>query len=589
MLDHIAALRSLSRHDVRLFNPCGLGNSLALDLAEFDAVVIHYSLVCISDHHLPLAIREKIRCFQGLKIHFIQDEYRWVDRVTAEMGAMGIDILFTCLPLAEAERVYRPRLPNVRLLPTLTGYVPEGLLGAPATPLAERPIDIGYRSRELPYWLGDLARDKVRIAVGVLDRAATYGLRVDIKWKEAERLYGQAWIDFLSRCRATLGTGSGSSVTDFDGSIESAVGRYLAGHPDASYEEVHREVLAEVEGNVRFDVVSPRVFEAIALRTALVQFPGDYSGVVRPDEHYLVLERDFSNFDVVVAKLKDDRFVSAMTERAYRDVVASGRYSYKALVDEFDAEIFATSCSRRSGPALRYAAARLVQWAAVDRLPVRTTRWAIRSSGLERRSPVLARFVRDPRSYAVKGGAAVALALRSPGRLVLLKYLSDSGCRRLVPIDRLLEDLLELDAASRVARERRLDISVTRSRGSIRFRTLTSPARARSRPRAWPAEIKSINWDNRASGVTTEVGDGVQVAVGEAGITEFNALVALGRRHPATLRRLLAGLFEATTRVAGPSATITRRLPGPSTPTAVGRNHDGSSSPTFEHMESPNA
>jgi spore maturation protein CgeB len=84
--------------------------------------------------------------------------------------------------------------------------------------------------------------------------------------------------------------------------------------------------------------VSPRVFEAIAARTVLVLFEGNYSGVVKAGEHFIPLKKDGSNLAEVVSLLQDGAYVDAMAERAYRDVIASGKYSYKSFVDLVDME-----------------------------------------------------------------------------------------------------------------------------------------------------------------------------------------------------------------------------------------------------------
>ena len=43
---------------------------------------------------------------------------------------------------------------------TLAGYVPESLEKSTAPRMTERTIDVGYRGRELPYWLGTLGQEK---------------------------------------------------------------------------------------------------------------------------------------------------------------------------------------------------------------------------------------------------------------------------------------------------------------------------------------------------------------------------------------------------------------------------------------------
>jgi len=218
VLDHIAMFTNLSRHDVRLFNPKYLKDNKSLDLNEFDAVVIHYSLPIIFDTYLAPSFREKLRAYPGLKIQFIQDDYRWVDRMAAMMRYLGINVLFTLYPEDKIAKVWdQTRLPNVAVFTTLAGYVPDSLLNLETTPIATRPIDIGYRGRALPYWLGRLGQEKVWIAQGVLERAPYYGLCCDIGWLEEDRIYGEQWNVFIRSCKAMLGTESGASITDFDG------------------------------------------------------------------------------------------------------------------------------------------------------------------------------------------------------------------------------------------------------------------------------------------------------------------------------------------------------------------------------------
>src|SRR4029077_5792167 len=82
VLDHIDAFRRFSRHMVRTFNPKTMKSSVALDLNEFDAAVIHYSVILSDPIYMSPHFIDKLRRFRGLKIQFIQDDYRWVDRAT---------------------------------------------------------------------------------------------------------------------------------------------------------------------------------------------------------------------------------------------------------------------------------------------------------------------------------------------------------------------------------------------------------------------------------------------------------------------------------------------------------------------------
>jgi hypothetical protein len=335
-MEHVRALERLSSHRISKLNPRNRKVSRFLDLEPFDVIVIHYSILVISDQYLSPALRDRIHRFRGLKVQFIQDEYRWVDRITEMIRYLGIHVLYTCIPEPAASQVYEARLPEVARVPTLAGYVPQSLLGRSVPPIRERPLDVSYRGQTVPYWLGRLGQDKIVIGRVVRDRVARYGLVSDIAWDPDERIYGEEWYRFTLASKTALGTESGASIVDFDGSLQRRVDDYLAEHPDADFEEVHSRILAPYEGNVVISVVSPRVFEAAALNTALVLFPGHHSGVIEPWEHYVPLEKDFSNFAQVADLLHQPDVLQGMADRTYADLVTSGRYSLSRFVREFD-------------------------------------------------------------------------------------------------------------------------------------------------------------------------------------------------------------------------------------------------------------
>jgi hypothetical protein len=338
VLQHIEALATLSEHDVYRFNPVERPDACRLlDLSEFDAVVIHYTISLVSARYLPPPLPERLARFEGLKVQFIQDEYRAVDAVTSAMRNLGIDVLFTCVPEPAAGQMYDSRLPGVTRVFTLPGYVPDELVGRAVPATGERTIDVGYRGRDVPVWLGRLGREKTEIARAFLEHVAGLGLRCDISSREEDRIYGEDWNRFLASCRTTLGTESGTSIVDFDGSLEALAKDYLPRRPHATPEEIERDVTGPYEGKVVINTASPRLFEAAALRTALILFRGTYGGVVEPGQHYISLEKDFSNIDEVVERVRDTAYLDELADRAYDDLVASGRYSLRTLVAELDA------------------------------------------------------------------------------------------------------------------------------------------------------------------------------------------------------------------------------------------------------------
>lgn len=347
IIEHMDAFSRYSAHQVYRLNPRRWVRPEQPDLDRFDVVVIHYSIWILQDYYLPDPVRDAIRSFSGLKVQFLQDEYRRVNDTVDVLLDMGIDVLFTlCSPATCAALYGQLRENNVRLVTTLTGYVPRALSRIRTKPIARRPVHVAYRTRELPFSLGALSQQKVEIGKRFAELAPEYGLTCDISWRLQDRVYGRDWMRFQASAKAALGTGSGSSITDFDGTLEPRVERYMAEHPSADFEEVSREILGPYEGNIMMEVISPRVFEAAALRTALVLYPGEYSGVIESERHFIPLERDLSNMDEVAQRLLDDRYLQELVDRTYDEIVGSGRYTYRGFTAEFDAIVEAEHQAR---------------------------------------------------------------------------------------------------------------------------------------------------------------------------------------------------------------------------------------------------
>jgi hypothetical protein len=334
--DHIEALERYSRH--RFWRISMLGDiSPGLDLSRFDAIIVHYTLVACHDSYLSPASRERIGAFKGLKAIFIQDEYRFVDASIAAMRQLGIHVLFTCVPEPEIPKVYPDaKLPNVLKVNVLTGYVPGGLTERQVPDPATRRIDVGYRGRDVPAWLGELGQEKVRIGKRFAADAGRYGLVCDISYREEDRFYGDAWIDYLCRCKAVLGVESGATVFDFSGEIQKRVELHVAREPHASFETLSELYFKNEEGRISLAQISPRCFESAAVRTLMILYEGEYSGLLVPWRHYVPLKKDHSNMDEVVAVLRDPARLGAITEAAFREVACAEQNSFPAFVRKVD-------------------------------------------------------------------------------------------------------------------------------------------------------------------------------------------------------------------------------------------------------------
>lgn len=337
VVNHIEAFTRYSEHEMFICSNLGdLSNQL--DLARFDVIIIHYSLSLLGHRYLSVQAKKRLRAYNGLKVIFIQDEYRRINDMVNELAYLKIDVLFTCFPEAEFENIYPlNKLPWLSKYQNLTGYISEEILACqPVPPTEKRLIDVGYRGRRLPYWYGALGYEKSNIVEKWYQHVPPNLLTVNLSYRETDRIYGKAWIDFLMACKTTLGVESGVSVMDFTGNLERQVTAHELKFPKDPFESVQKKYFINQEGRYRLNQISPRCFEAIALKTVLVLYEGEYSGILTPGKHYIVLKKDFSNISDVVAAIQNNELLQTIADRAYQDIALNPQYHYRTFIQTVD-------------------------------------------------------------------------------------------------------------------------------------------------------------------------------------------------------------------------------------------------------------
>jgi hypothetical protein len=343
--EHINAIVNHSQFDVYVYSKLvrdGGEIKLGFDLDEFDFIIVHYSIFLAVNAYCSTRTKAALKAARGIKVAFLQDEYRFVNRSIEAMHEAGINLVFSCVPQSSIDRVYPPeRMKGISVRNTLTGYVSEYLTTLQPRELKRRRYDVSYRGRRYPDWHGAMGREKYSIAEEFLKRSRWTSVKTNISCHERDRLYGARWVDLIQNSRAVLGVESGASVFDFSGEISTRTEtlRYLFGRKGISYNELRDRCFADVEGRIDLSQISPRVLEAISLRSLCVLFEGSYSGLLKPDIHYLPLRKDFSNYKEVIEKLKDDRYVSDIITNAYSDIAMNPDLSYGKFVRTFDAEL----------------------------------------------------------------------------------------------------------------------------------------------------------------------------------------------------------------------------------------------------------
>ena len=338
--EHLSSFSKYSEHSWFYIDYRNL-NSDKINLSCFDIVVIHYSVRLPYDQISDFLI-QKLNTFQGLKLLFIQDEYDHTNKAKKIMKKVGFHLIFTVVPDKSIPLIYPPNdFPGTIFKNILTGYVPDDLnidVNNYTLP-SKRSCIIAYRGRPLPIRYGRLGQDKINIGKQVKAYCKSKGIEHDIAWEEEDRIYGNAWYQFIASSKAMLGSESGSNLFDWDGNLQDKIDKYKKKNRFCNGQEIYEAVVASEELDGTMNQISPRVFEMIAARTVMILFEGNYSGILTPHKHYIPLRKDFSNLDEVFSLLNDGDYIDKMVEKTYEDIINSKKYSYQTFIRMIDKQI----------------------------------------------------------------------------------------------------------------------------------------------------------------------------------------------------------------------------------------------------------
>jgi hypothetical protein len=336
--DYVQAFGDYSSHNIHYYDTDS--GSLDINLEPFDSIIFNYCYWsrCWS---IPKDLLKRLSTFSGLKIAIFQDEYDYFLWHEKTIISLNIDIIITCVPEKHWRDVFRDdAFRKVIFINALTGYVPDSFLNFKnPIPLKDRAWSLGYRSRPLPYTYGRLAWEKQIIGQRMKQICTDLCIPTNIEVSEESRIYGIGWLEFLGNCRAVLGVESGSNVFDFDGSLKPAIKEFIKNNPTIDFDAIYERFLKGNEEKIYMNQISPRIFEAIAMKTALVLFEGNYSGVIQPWIHYIPLKKDFSNVSIVLTFLNDYTRMEEMINKAYDDIIISGKYHFKNYINLIDSHI----------------------------------------------------------------------------------------------------------------------------------------------------------------------------------------------------------------------------------------------------------
>ena len=348
--ENIAYLQQFSRISIDIINFYGRKAPFQFDtnfiLANYDVIVFHntitYSIENISkiDERLKIKLKE----YDGLKVIFKQDEQYKANATVSFIEKIKADLVFSCLPANEYKNVYPEKRTNkVQFTRMLTGYVTPKMRVLQYRQTNNRSVDIGYRGSLQPIYFGKLAYEKRQIGDEFVKRLKSLKFTYDISSRWQDRIPGDRWIEFLANCKATLGAESGASIFDLNGEVEKVYKMFIKKYGEivnnTNWCEEALEMLNIYEGNVKYNQISPRHFEAAATRTVQFLYEGEYSRILTQYKHYFPVKKDFSNFEEIISVIENEKKRIDITDCAFEEVILNSENWVETFAENFDNKI----------------------------------------------------------------------------------------------------------------------------------------------------------------------------------------------------------------------------------------------------------
>ena len=262
-------------------------------------------------------------------VWFIGNEFRGMPSKMAFAREMNISMLVSQSLDGAVLQKYRDELQcDVIGLP-VSGF--DQRLFPPGPPLSERRIDIGYRGSRGPAWLGHWERED--IASAIREAASSTDLKLDLSVEPQDRLPLKKWRKFLQSSKVQLCVAPGGEVFELTDATRLSMENLLSKHPDATRLE-QLEMLPPKENRVRIRTLGSRTVEAAATLTPQIMYRDHFDGPMEPDKHYIALEKDHSNIQDVLDRIKDHKFLDVIAENCARDLEKEA--SYVVLLQQLD-------------------------------------------------------------------------------------------------------------------------------------------------------------------------------------------------------------------------------------------------------------
>jgi len=294
--------------------------------------ITHYDLVVLlhstnADSMLPLSLLQSyFENRRGKLLIFVGNEYCLMPEKINFIKKVEADFIASQLPREAATWLYADCTKSKILL------VPHALNSSAYEPYRgheDRKTDIGFIGDRYSLAIGDIERTE--LIEYFVQNDFGQRLDIDIRLGRKLRLSREKYANFLNSIRGTIGAESGTYYLEKTDETQKKVEAYLSRYPRAKFEEIYDRFFKDYSNPVNGKAISSRHFEPIGTKTCQILLEGRYNDILKPDVHYISLNKDYSNIDSVMDKFADKAFTKKMTANAHEYVMDSHTYDHRII------------------------------------------------------------------------------------------------------------------------------------------------------------------------------------------------------------------------------------------------------------------
>ena len=250
-------------------------------------------------------------------LSFVGNEYSLLKEKKEFLQEIDCDYIASQLPHKAYEFLYSDL--NAQLI-----SAPHALNHHFYTPLKTKKInDLTFVGAKYPLFIGDQERN---LFIDFVSKK-TSRMKNHISIGKNKNLPRHIWRKLLQQSKATMGAEAGTYFLDKDGKLMQLAQQYCNENPEASAQKIIDDVF-KIQNipYVNGKATSSRHFEPIGTKTCQLLIEGHYNGILKENEHYISINKDYSNFDEAFERYLDPKERHDIIENAYEYVLRNHTY-----------------------------------------------------------------------------------------------------------------------------------------------------------------------------------------------------------------------------------------------------------------------